>query len=222
MKKTLLISGLLMLALSLALTACNKADSGANTNGVITAPSSKMTAAATPATPASTSPAGTTEAAGAVCAGCGKPESECTCGHEATGKSGEAKEAPAVPSSLALADGKSVPVISVATLNADPKAHSGLVAIDGTIGDVFADKGRFMLVDCGAGHCEDKNCAGCSADQQVPVRYDAAGIKGELPAKAQRVFVVAEVKPTETGGFTLAVQEVRCGEKCVCSFTKQA
>jgi hypothetical protein len=120
------------------------------------------------------------------------------------------EEAPAV-SEIKLADGKVVRVVTVAALNADPKANKGVVAIDGSIGAVYPDKGSFIVLDNGV-HCTDEHCAGCAADQKVPVRVDMTKVKGTLPAKAQRVYVVADVTPTTAGGFTLAVHEVRSGE----------
>jgi hypothetical protein len=126
-----------------------------------------------------------------------------------------AKEAAsaAAPTSIKLADGKKVPIVTVAALNAAPKDHEGLIAIDGQVGEVWGDKGRFMLVDYGVGHCEDENCTGCAADQQVPIRYDKTKAKGVQPKKEQKVYVIAVCKTTETGGFTLEVREVRAGDK---------
>jgi hypothetical protein len=114
---------------------------------------------------------------------------------------------------LKLADGKKVPIVTVAALNAAPGDHEGMIAIDGQVGEIWGDKGRFMLVDYGVGHCEDENCAGCAADQQVPIRYDKKQARGIMPKKEQKVYVIAVCKTTETGGFTLDVHEVRAGEK---------
>ena len=100
-------------------------------------------------------------------------------------------------------------------LNADPKAHSGLIAIDGQVSEVFADKGRFMLAAYGEGVCTDEHCEGCAADQQLPIRYDKAKISGRVPAKDQQVYVVAVITPTEAGGFTVDLKEIRSGDKTV-------
>jgi hypothetical protein len=126
-----------------------------------------------------------------------------------------AKEA--APATIKLADGKKVPIVTVLQLNADPKAHKGLIAIDGQVGEVFADKGRFMLAAYGEGVCTDENCEGCAADQQLPIRYDKAKITGKVPAKDQKVYVVAIVTPTETGGFTVELKEIRSGDKTILS-----
>jgi hypothetical protein len=124
----------------------------------------------------------------------------------------------AAPSEITLEDGSTIPVIAVAALNSSPKDYSGTFAIDGTIGDVFADKGRFMLRDNGVA-CGDKSCSGCEADQQLPVNFDLASFEGGMPAKESRVLVVADIKPSEAGGFTLAVKEVRegSGDKVICT-----
>jgi hypothetical protein len=117
------------------------------------------------------------------------------------------------PAKLKLGDGKHVPVVTVAALNAAPADYEGMIAIDGQVGEIWGDKGRFMLVDYGVGHCEDENCEGCAADQQVPIRYDKSKATGIMPKKAQKVYVIAICKTTETGGFTLDVHEVRAGDK---------
>lgn len=130
-----------------------------------------------------------------------------------TGAKEPAKPKAAAPATIKLADGKKVPVVSVIALNADPKAHEGLIAIDGQVSEVFGDKGRFMLAAYGEGVCTDESCEGCAADQQVPVRYDKTKAKGVLPKKEQKVYVVAVIKSTETGGYTLDLREIRAGEK---------
>jgi hypothetical protein len=73
-----------------------------------------------------------------------------------------------------------------------------------------------MLKDCGVA-CGDASCTGCAADQQLPVNYDLASLQGALPQQAERVQVVAEIQPTEAGGFTLAVKEIHADGKAVCS-----
>lgn len=119
----------------------------------------------------------------------------------------------AAASKLKLADGKSVPIVTVAALNEDPAAHEGWIALDGQVGEVWADKGRFMLVDYGAGHCTDENCAGCEADQKTAIRFDKAKLKGALPKTEDKVYAIVVCKATETGGYTLDLHEVRAGEK---------
>lgn len=119
----------------------------------------------------------------------------------------------AKPATIKLDDGKQVPIVSVAELNANAADHQGLIAIDGQVAEVWGDKGRFMLAAYGAGLCEDESCEGCAADQQVPIRYDKAKASGVMPKKEQKVYVVATCKTTETGGYTLDVSEIREGTK---------
>lgn len=114
---------------------------------------------------------------------------------------------------LKLANGKSVPIVTVAALNGDPQAHEGWIALDGQVGEIWADKGRFMLVDYSEGHCEDENCAGCEADQQTAIRFDKTKLVGTLPQREQKVYAIVVCKATETGGYTLDLHEVRAGEK---------
>jgi hypothetical protein len=221
----------LILVLLLAGAGCNKADEG-------TSPSANADGTS-PSTLTASAPAPAAAAPGEICAGCGKPEAECTCGKEAgaetkagaevcagcgkpesqcTCSEEKAGSIEAAPASITLASGKTVKVVGVAALNEDPKAHTGLVAIDGTVGELYADKGRFMLVDCAtAAACTDPGCASCGADMKVPVRFDVASVKGDLPEVRQRVFVVAEIAPTKTGGFELKVQEVRTADKTIFS-----
>lgn len=151
-------------------------------------------------------------------AGLTTPVADSHAGHDHAPGEGHGATLEAAPSEITLDDGSTVKVIAVAALNADPKAYAGTYAIDGTIGDVFADKGKFMLKDCGV-VCGDASCAGCEADQQLPVSFDLASLKGELPAKEARVHVVADIKLSEAGGFTLAVKEVREAKsgKAVCT-----
>jgi hypothetical protein len=121
---------------------------------------------------------------------------------------------------IKLTGGQKVPIVTVAELNAAPADHEGLIAIDGQVGELYPDKGRFILFDYAAGHCEDPTCEGCAADQQLPIRYDKAKLTGKLPAKADKVYAVAFVKVTDTGGFTVALREVRRGDKTILTIKK--
>lgn len=157
--------------------------------------------------------------AGAATSVAAAPAGDSHAGHDhAPGEGHGAAEIAPPPTEVTLADGTVVPVIAVAALNTNPKDYAGTFAIDGTVGEVFADKGRFMLKDNGVA-CGDASCSGCAADQQLPVSFDLASLEGAVPAQASRVLVVADVKPSDAGGFTLAVREVRegSGEKAVCS-----
>ena len=220
--KRLIEMGMILLVMSLSILGCNKpAEGDPAAASPVAASTADMTARNTPLNE-EVDAAAAVQAGIEMCAGCAKPEAECTCAGEGHGEAvaGEAPagEATTAPTAITLASGKSVPVVGVAALNQDPKAHSGLIAIDGTVGELYADKGRFMLVDCvTAAACEDPGCAGCGADMKVPVRFDVASVKGDLPAAKQRVFVVAEVTPTETGGFELKLQEIRTAEKTLCT-----
>jgi hypothetical protein len=194
--KRLIETGLILIGLLLLSLGCNKSET-AEGQPAVSAPGTVVVAG---------NPADS-HAATEICPGCGKPESQCTCGDE--GKH-EAKPDAEI-ASIELADGKLVRIVTVAALNTDPRAHKGTIAIDGSIGAVYPDKGSFIVLDNGV-HCTDEHCTGCAADQKVPVRVDLAKVKGKLPAKAQRVYVIADVNPTQGGGFTLAVHEVRSGE----------
>jgi hypothetical protein len=121
---------------------------------------------------------------------------------------------------IKLAGGQKVPIVTVAQLNAAPADHEGLIAIEGQVGELFPDKGRFILFDFAAGHCDDPTCEGCAADQQLPIRYDKAKLKGKLPAKADKVFAVAFITPTKGGGFTVELREIRLDGKAIVTISK--
>ena len=120
--------------------------------------------------------------------------------------------AAALPASITLVDGKTVPVIAASAVDSDPKAHAGLVAIAGEVTQVFAEKGAFMLKDSPKdADCKTEDSCGCCSKAEVPVRLALEDFNGTLPAAKQNVIVVAEVSLTETG-YTLAVSEVRSGD----------
>lgn len=146
-------------------------------------------------------PAGGDKAAGgASCPGC-----------PAGGDKGKETEA----TSVKLADGSTAPVINVGLLDGDYKNHVGLVAIDGQVAQVFADKGTFMLKNCvdegmKAGGCTKP----CCADAQIPVKVDMTQFMGKLPETGSDVMVVANVTLTSTG-YKLDVREIHKGNLTV-------
>lgn len=119
------------------------------------------------------------------------------------------------PSSLVLADGTKVQVVTASVLDGDPKAYTGLVAITGEVSQVFAEKGTFMLKDCPKdADCKTEDNCSCCSKAEVPVRLVLSEYTGNMPQAQQEVVVIAEVSPTGTG-YTLAVREVRLGEKAI-------
>ncbi|MCC7477546.1 hypothetical protein IT575_03720 [bacterium] len=119
--------------------------------------------------------------------------------------------------SIKLADGSAAPVINVGLLDGDYKNHSGLVAVDGEVAAVFVDKGTFMLKNCVDESMKADGCSkACCAEAQIPVKLDMSLYSGELPAVGTDVMVIGDVSLTETG-YTLAVREVRTGEKTILS-----
>ena len=63
--------------------------------------------------------------------------------------------------SLTLAGGTAVTVEPVADVDKDPAGHSGLVAIEGRVLQVFAEKSAFTMTDYGVEVCLDK--PGCTS-----------------------------------------------------------
>ncbi len=146
-------------------------------------------------------------AAGGSCANC-------------PGKGGAEAGAPAgaeEAGTIKLADGSAVQVINVGLLDGDYRNHSGVVAIDGEVAQVFADKGTFMLKNCVDEGMKADGCTKpCCAEAQIPVKLDMSLYSGQLPAAGSDVLVIGNVAVTETG-YTLTVQEVRSGEKTILS-----
>lgn len=135
------------------------------------------------------------------------------------GKGGEAA-APAGAAeagSIKLSDGSAVQLINVGLLDGDYKNHAGLVAIDGEVAQVFADKGTFMLKNCVDASMKASGCSKpCCGEAQIPVKVDMTKFSGVMPEAGADVVVIGDVSVTETG-YTLAVREVRSGEQTILS-----
>ena len=103
--------------------------------------------------------------------------------------------------------GTEVKVISIGTFDTRKKELSGVVAVEGRVSRVFAERGAFMLVDYDQmDGCTDS----CCPVTEIPVRLVIEEYEGALPAVDDVVVLIADLTLTETG-YDLAVAEVQCG-----------
>lgn len=162
------------------------------------------------------------EDSGAICAGCNLPESECTCDHAAEGaKAGcsdpnckdcvaKAGTEAAAPAAEKTADG--IRLVDATVLDGAPARYAGRIAIHGKVGEVMSDKGMFTLVDLKQmPGCKD----GCCPSTNIPLRVPSSDFSGSLPKAEQEVIVVGNLSTTPTGGYQIAVDEVRVGDKAI-------
>lgn len=146
-------------------------------------------------------------------AGAGASQEPAAAAHDEHGAAETHAAEAAIPASITLADGKTLNVVAASAIDGDPKAHAGLVAIAGEVTKVYADKGAFMLKDNPKDEdCKTEDSCSCCSTAEVPVRLTMADYDGALPAAQDAVIVIAEVSPT-AAGYTLAVREVRSGDK---------
>jgi hypothetical protein len=115
------------------------------------------------------------------------------------------------PESVTLADGATVKVVEFATLDKDPKAFAGQVAIHGKVETVYSERGSFTLVDCAKMvGCKDACCSPTTIPMNVPTtEYD-----GTLPKENAEVIVIGTLTPGTTG-FSFEVLEVREADKAI-------
>jgi hypothetical protein len=149
----------------------------------------------------------------AVCASCAKPESECTCeGHDHGAKTdGAAKQMSKTADGIRIVDATAVDV--------NPKPYVGRVAINGKVGDVWAEKGTFTLIDLKQmPGCTD----GCCPMTNIPVSVPQTEFSGTFPKAGDVVLVVCDLSTTPTGGYAVKVEEVRQGDKTIIQPSKAA
>lgn len=106
---------------------------------------------------------------------------------------------------LSLASGEEVEIISVGKFDTDLQSLGGLIAVEGRVAEVFADKGRMLLVDTDpTKSCQD----GCCPLAEVAVRLALENFEGEMPLAETEVIVVGDLTITSMG-YEFAVQEIR-------------
>lgn len=220
--KVILSAALIALLAVVSLSAgCKKSAQTENGISVSQAPADHSNAVTL--TPTSDTPATAGEAAkaGEVCAECGKPEADCVCDHstEATKaactdpnckdcppKAGE----PATAAAATTADG--IRLVDATVLDTSPAAYAGRIAIHGKVGEVLADKGVFTLVDLKKmPGCKD----GCCPKTDIPLRVPSSAYSGTMPKPEDEVIVVGNLTTTPAGGYQIAVEEVRQGDKAI-------
>lgn len=115
--------------------------------------------------------------------------------------------------SFTLDSGEEVGILSVGDFDTQLNLLDGLIAIEGRVAEVFADRGAFVLVDADrmAG-CSD----GCCPDVEVPVRIALEEYEGGLPEADSQIVVVGDLEVTKMG-YDFAVREIRQGEEVLLS-----
>ena len=135
-------------------------------------------------------PAATTDSA--------EPDSSADAGSDYTALAG---------TKLSLASGDEVEIISVGKFDTDLQSLGGTIALEGRVAEVFADKGRMLLVDTDRMKaCQD----GCCPQAEVPVRLALENFEGKMPTAESEVIVVGDLTITNMG-YEFAVQEIRQG-----------
>lgn len=140
---------------------------------------------------------------------------------QATGQATDAPPAAPAQASLAgttiaLADGAQVEIISVGGFDQTYKTLNGTVAIEGRVAEVFPERGAFVLVDYDRmAECQ----SGCCPQAEVPVRLTLAEFKGELPSAELEIIVIGELALNDLG-YELTVNEIRCGSEVLLSRIK--
>lgn len=100
-------------------------------------------------------------------------------------------------------------VVAVDTVMNAPERHTGLLAVEGVVGQVFVDRGAFTLIDvaeaqkCGGVHC---------AEVEMPVVAGAGQLDGVLPQSTERVIVVGEWRSQGTAWRLIPDRITRAGE----------
>jgi len=112
-------------------------------------------------------------------------------------------------SMVKAASGEEIEVISVGTFDTKTKELAGMIALEGRVSKVFAERGAFMIVDFEQmDGCQDS----CCPATEIPVRLAIEEYEGDLPAVDDVVILVADLTLTDTG-YNLEVAEVqRAGE----------
>ncbi len=117
----------------------------------------------------------------------------------------ESDYTPLAGTNLALANGVEVGIISVGKFDTDLQSLGGLIAVEGRVAEVFADKGRMLLVDTDRMKgCQD----GCCPLAEVAVRLALENFEGEMPLAETEVIVVGDLTITSMG-YEFAVHEIR-------------
>ena len=123
------------------------------------------------------------------------------------------------PSTVPGATGASLPGarrVGVDAVAKDPKAHAGLVAIEGVVGQVFKSRGSFTMIDVAEfEQCGTVDCA----EYSVPVQVPKEEFEGELPKSEETVVAIGDVQPLEKG-YRFVVQEVQRKDKRILRRTK--
>jgi hypothetical protein len=203
--KMLSLAAIALLTLAMS---CNKgADASKGVANVSQAP--------TAGSAAQVKNAGGAPAGADICGECGKPEAECSCeGHGAPPAGGAGGAAAAA---TLTSDG--IRIVDATAVDVDPNPYVGRVAINGKVGDVWAEKGTFTLVDLKQmPGCTD----GCCPKTNIPVSVSLAEYSGDFPKAGEVVLVICELSTTDTGGYSVQVEEVRQGEKTLIKRAKPA
>jgi len=220
--KTLLtlLAGCVLLGALAATAGCNKGSQAENAGITVSQAPDKGAA------DLSLTPAADGQASAAICADCGKPESECTCEGHGTAeaksdcsdpncagcadKKGETAPAATAASEEKTRDG--IRLVDATVLDTNPAAYAGRIAIHGKVGAVMADKGVFTLVDLKKmPGCKD----GCCPKTDIPIRVPSDEFTGNLPKPDDEVIVVGVLSTTEAEGYQIDVQIVRIGEQAI-------
>lgn len=125
----------------------------------------------------------------------------------------DSEQASIVGTTIAIATGEEVEIISVGSFDQDYKSLSGVVAIEGRVAEVYPERGALLLVDYDRmADCE----SGCCPQAEVPVRLVLEEFNGELPPQDLEVVVVGDLT-VKNMGYELVVNEIRHGDEVLLS-----
>lgn len=115
--------------------------------------------------------------------------------------------------------GDGIRIVEATTVDIDPNPYCGRIALRGKVGDVFAEKGTFTLVDLKKmPGCTD----GCCPKTNIPINVPQTAFSGTFPEAGDEVLVICNLSTTQGGGYQVAVEEVRAGEKTLLKQAKEA